>query len=357
MNYSIDKTAPVSAYMQLYLQLREDLLSGAVSRGTKLPSKRLLAGELGISLVTVEHAYALLCDEGYLEARERSGYYAAFGASPRHEEPLPRHEPAPSADAPPEDFPFSVLAKTMRRVLSDYDRRILTRSPGSGCPELREAIAAYIARSRGLAVSPDQILVGSGAEAFYTLIVQFFGRETLYALEDPCYARIRQVYEANGARCENLPMGEDGIVSQALSSCRAGVLHVTPFNSYPSRVTASAGKRHEYAAWARAHGSYLIEDDYDSEFSSVTRHIDTICSLAPERVLYLNTFSRTFAPSVRTAYLVLPENLLSAYREKLGFSACTVPVFEQYVLAEFINSGQLERYINRRRRNLRQQKG
>ncbi len=357
MKYSIDKTAPVSAYMQLYLQLREDLLSGAVSCGTKLPSKRLLAGELGVSLVTVEHAYALLCDEGYLEARERSGYYAAFGASPRHEEPLPRHEPTPSTDVPPEDFPFSVLAKTMRRVLSDYDRRILTRSPGSGCPELREAIAAYIARSRGLAVSPDQILVGSGAEAFYTMIVQFFGRETLYALEDPCYARIRQIYEANGARCESLPMGEDGIVSQALASCRAGVLHVTPFNSYPSRVTASAGKRHEYAAWARAHDSYLIEDDYDSEFSSVTRHIDTICSLAPERVLYLNTFSRTFAPSVRTAYLVLPEKLLPAYREKLGFTACTVPVFEQYVLAEFLNSGELERYINRRRRKLRQQKG
>ena len=356
MKYSIDRTAPVSAYMQLYMQLREDLLSGAVPRGTKLPSKRLMAGELGVSLVTVEHAYALLCDEGYLEARERSGYYAAFGASPRHEEPLPRHESAPSAEAPPEDFPFSVLAKTMRRVLSDYDRRILTRSPGTGCPELREAIAVYIARSRGLAVSPDQILVGSGAEAFYTMIVQFFGRETLYALEDPCYDRIRQVYEAHGARCESLPMGEDGIVSQALASCRAGVLHVTPFNSYPSRVTASAGKRHEYAAWAIAHDSYLIEDDYDSEFSSVTRHIDTICSLAPERVLYLNTFSRTFAPSVRTAYLVLPEKLLPAYREKLGFTTCTVPVFEQYVLAEFINSGELERYINRRRRSLRQQK-
>ncbi len=357
MKYRIDKAAPVSAYMQLYAQLREDILTGAVPYGAKLPSKRLLAGELGLSLVTVEHAYALLADEGYLETRERSGYYASFGAVPRHEEPLPRHEAAPPAGDAPEDFPFSVLAKTMRRVLSDYDRRILTRSPGSGCPELREAIAAYIARSRGLSVSPDQIVVGSGAEAFYTMIVQFFGRETVYALEDPCYVRIRQVYEANGARCESLPMGEDGIVSQALAACQAGVLHVTPFNSYPSRVTASVGKRHEYAAWARAHDSYLIEDDYDSELSSVTRHIDTICSLAPERVLYLNTFSRTFAPSMRTAYLVLPENLLPAYREKLGFSACTVPVFEQYVLAEFINSGELERYINRRRRKLRQQKG
>ena len=357
MKYRIEKDAPGSAYMQLYTQLREDIVTGAIPRGSKLPSKRLLAGELGVSLITVEHAYALLCDEGYVESRERSGYYAAFSAAPRHEEPLPRHGAEPGPEAAPEDFPFSALAKTMRRVLSDYDRRILVRSPGAGCAELREAIAAYIARSRGLSVSPDQIVVGSGAEAFYSLIVQLFGRETVYALEDPCYDRIRQVYEANGARCVSLPMGEDGIVSQALSACRAGVLHVTPFNSYPSHVTASPGKRHEYAAWARKNGSYLIEDDYDSEFSSVTRHIDTICSLAPERVLYLNTFSRTFAPSMRTAYLVLPEELLPVYREKLGFSACTVPVFEQYVLAEFLTSGELERYINRRRRKLRQQKG
>ena len=152
-------------------------------------------------------------------------------------------------------------------------------------------------------------------------------------------------------------MGADGIVSRELKESRAGVLHVTPFNSYPSRVTASAGKRHEYAAWAVAHGSYIVEDDYDSELASVTKHIETICSLAPERVLYLNTFSRSFAPSMRTAYLVLPEPLVDPWREKLGFYSCTVPVFEQYVLAEFLNNGELERYINRRRRKLRQEKG
>ena len=356
MNYIIDKSAPASAYMQLYTQLRRDIVAGDPPRGAKLPSKRLLAEELELSLATVEHAYALLADEGYIESRERSGYFVAFGGRPERETPVPAMEAAPSTAAAPEDFPFSVLAKLMRRVLSDYDRLILVKSPGSGCVELRGAIAAYVQRSRGLRVSPEQIVVGSGAEYLYSLIVQLFGRETVFALEDPCYARIRQVYEANGGVCAALPMGEDGIVSTALDSCRAGVLHVTPFNSYPSRVTASATKRHEYAAWARTHGSYLVEDDYDSEFSSVTRHIDTICSLAPERVIYLNTFSRTFAPSMRTAYMVLPEALLPVYQERLGFYSCTVPVFEQYVLAEFINSGELERYINRRRRKLRQQK-
>ena len=356
MKYCIDRNEKTAAYMQLYEQLRRDLVSGELPRGTKLPSKRMLAGELGVSLVTVEHAYALLIDEGYLEPRERSGCYAAFGGAPRHEEPLPPVAEPPSAQAAPEDFPFSVLARTMRRVLSERGRSILTKSPGPGTAELRRAIAAYVRRSRALTVDPERIVVGAGAEYLYGLIVQLLGRETLFALEDPCYARIRQVYEANGARCLSLPMGEDGIVSQALGACTAGVLHVTPFNSYPSRVTASATKRHEYAAWARARGSYIVEDDYDAELSSVTRHIDTICSLAPERVLYLNTFTRSFAPSMRTAYLVLPEALLPRWRERLGFYSCTVPVFEQDVLAAFLDSGELERYINRRRRRLRQKR-
>ena len=357
MKYKIDSAAQESAYLQLYRQLRQDLVSGELAYGTRLPSKRLLAGELGVSLVTVEHAYALLCDEGYAEARERSGYYACFGGRPRRETPLPVLPDTAAPEAPPEDFPFSVLARTMRRVLTDYDRRILLRSPGPGTPELRAAIAAYIARTRALEVAPERIVVGAGAEYLYSQIAQLFGRGTLFALEEPCYRRIRQVYEANGLNCLSLPMGEDGIVSGALSACEAGVLHVTPFESYPSRVTASAGKRHEYAAWARAHDSFLVEDDYASEFASATRQIDTICSLAPERVLYLNSFSRSFAPSMRTAFLVLPESLLPLYRERLGFYSCTVPVFEQYVLAEFIASGELERYVNRRRRRLRQQKG
>ena len=327
MKYTIDRAARKSAYMQIYEQLKADIVSGVIPRGTKLPSKRLLAGELGVSLVTVEHALNLLVDEGYAEARERSGLYACFGGAAGNE---------------------------MRRVLTEYDRRLLERSPGGGVPELRQSIAAYIARSRGLTVSPERILVGAGAEYLYSLIAQFFGQGIRIALEDPCYSRIRQVYEANGARCFGLPMGADGILSAALSDCEAEVLHVTPFNSYPSHVTASASKRHEYAAWARARESFIVEDDYDAELASVTKQIETICSLAPERVLYLNTFSRSFAPSMRTAYLVLPEGLVEPWRQKLGFYACAVPVFEQYVLAEFLNSGELERYINRRRRKLRQ---
>ena len=354
MNYTIDKHGAESAYMQLYRQLRQDIVGGAVPRGMRLPSKRTLAEELGVSVITVEHAYALLVDEGYAEARPRSGYFAAFGGPAAGGAWRPSLADMSAPREAPEAFPFTTLARTMRAVLSDYDRRILEPSPSRGVPELREALAGYLRRSRGMEVSPEQLVIGSGAEYLYGLVVQLLGRDRGFALEDPCYEKIRRVYEANGARCEGLPMGEDGIRSEALQRCAAGVLHVTPFHSYPSGVTASAAKRHEYALWAQSRDAFIVEDDYDAEFASLRRRIETICSLAPERVLYVNTFSKILAPSMRTGFLVLPEALLPRYREKLGFYSCTVPVFDQLVLAEFISQGHLERYINRRKRKLRE---
>lgn len=357
MKYSVDKSGSGPVYMQLYRQLREDILSGALPAGAKLPSKRLLAGELSVSVITVEHAYALLVDEGYARSQQRSGFFVSFGAAggvrPGAELPLPTVSPG-GLSATAEDFPFSALAKTMRRVLSEYDRQILVRSPGCGCIELRRAIAGYLDRSRGIRVPPERIIVGSGAEYLYGLVVQLLGRDCVFALEEPCYGKIRRVYEANGASCRSLILGEDGILSSELERCDCGALHVTPYHSFPSGVTASAPKRHEYARWARERGSYIIEDDYDSEFSSLNRQIDTIFSIAPENVLYLNTFSKTLAPSMRMGYMVLPERLAEEYARRLDFYSCTVPVFEQYVLAEFIDRGELERYINRHRRKLRQ---
>ena len=354
MNFLIDRKSGEAAYLQLYRQLRREIAEGVYPAGARLPSKRQLAAELGLSLITVEHALALLVDEGCAVSRERSGVYAGFGTAPGADGAPRPPLPQKSLGDAPEDFPFSVFARTMRRVLSDYGEGILVRSPGSGRQELREALAAYLRRSRGLRVSPEQIVVGSGAEYLYGLVVQLLGREREYAQEEPCYEKIRRVYEANGARCTGLRMGPDGIDPAALAASDAGVLHVTPYRSYPSGVTASAAKRREYAAWARERKAYLVEDDYDSELSAALPQIETIASLAPERVIYLNTFSKTLAPSMRTGYMVLPEALLPDYREKLGFYACTVPVYDQLVLAEFISSGELERYINRRRRRLKQ---
>ena len=354
MKYTVNRASGQSAYIQIYRQLRDDIVAGRLKDGAKLPSKRFAAAELGVSVITVEHAYGLLEEEGYIQSRQRSGYYVCFGGSaPALLRPTPQEQ---RADAP-RDFPFSVLARTMRRVLSDSGERILSRAPNRGCTELRQAIAAYLARSRGIIADPEQIIVGSGAEYLYGLVVQLLGRGCMFALEDPSYEKIRLVYEANGADCVMLKMGADGIRSDVLFGCAAGALHVTPYHSFPSGVTSSASKRHEYAAWAEERGAYIIEDDYDSEFSAAAKQVETIFSVAPERVIYINTFSKTFAPSMRMGYMLLPAPLMREYAERLDFYSCTVPVFEQLVLAEFIDNGDFERYINRRRREMRGRRG
>jgi len=336
-----------SAYRQIYVQLRDAIDAGIYPPGAKLPSKRMLAADLGVSVITVEHALALLADDGRVEPRERSGVFVLPGgrAVPVRRAALEEMSLPVSV---PEDFPFNALARIMRRTLADKGERILAKSPPLGTIELRGAIRRYLARSRGLDVGEGQILIGSGAESLYALVVQLLGRGKLFALEDPCWDKIRRVYEANGARCAALPMDAGGIAQAALDGCRADALHVTPYRSYPSGITASASRRAAYADWARERGAWLIEDDYSAELAVPRGRIETVASLLPERTLYLSTFSKTVAPSFRTGYLVLPEELMARYRERLGFYSCSVPVYDQYVLAEFIDSGELERSLRRR---------
>ena len=357
MNYRIEKGAPQSAYLQLYQKLRADIVDGAYPHGAKLPSKRLLSEEAGVSLVTVEHAYAILCDEGYIASRERSGYFVTYRAGDCFPGAEPDSAPASAEPRAVEDgFPFSVLAKTMRRVLSDYGESLLVKSPNNGCTALRQSLSEYLARSRGIRVKASQIVIGAGAEYLYSLIVQMLGRERVYALENPSYEKIRRVYQANGAVCDLLRLGPDGIRTDELERTSATVLHVTPFHSFPSGVTASAGKRAEYIRWARERGGFVVEDDFDSEFSLSSKAEDTVFSLEPERsVLYLNTFSKTIAPSIRLGYMVLPPALAERFERTVGFYSCTAPLFEQYVLADLLRSGDFERHLNRVRRKRRKQ--
>ena len=367
MKYSIKETGGMYAYMQLYEQLRRDIVNGILICGTKLPSKRMLAEETGVSVITVEHTYSILCDEGYIEARQRSGYYVIYRESDFYstEEPASesrdelRHEPSrvPKHERMKYDFPFSVLAKVMRKVLADYGDEILVKAPNKGCLELRGAICNYLIRSNGIMVAPEQIVIGSGAEYLYSLIVQLIGTKKKIGLENPSYEKIRQVYEANNVVCDMLEMGQSGIRTSELERTEATVLHVTPFNSFPSGITASVSKRYEYLRWAERRGGYIIEDNYASELTVSKKNEDTVFSLAKNgNVIYLNTFSETIAPSMRIGYMVLPEHLARNFDEKLGFYSCTVPVFEQYVLAELLNNGDFERHINRVRRTKRKEK-
>lgn len=344
------------AYLQLYEQMKSDICAGYYTHGQRLPSKRELAADAQVSVITAAHAYELLCDEGYIQPKERSGYFVIYKRSDfiSADEMISSAPTAfPAKSVPGGTFPFSVLAKKMRKVISDHGERVLLRSPNSGISELRLAISRYLARSVGISADAGQIIIGSGAEYLYGIIVQLLHGRT-FAVEDPSYEKIREVYEAHSVTCEMLPLGTDGIRSEALQTTKASVLHVTPFNSFPSGISADASKRREYLEWAYSHDAYIIEDNYDSELTVSRKFSETLMSTDNRgRVVYLNTFSNTIAPSLRIGYMILPHGLLREYEQRLGFYSCTVPVFDQLVLCELIESGDFERHINRVRRQKR----
>ena len=345
------------AYMRLYQRLRDEITRGAYKYGDRLPSKRVLAEETGNSVITIEHAYDILAEEGYIEAKEKRGYFVIFNDKDTFSVPhrtVPAIAPRHHVSA---DFPFSVFSKTVRRVLSDYSEELLEKSPSFGVLRLRRAVSDYLARSRDIFAPCENILIGAGAEYFYSLLVQVLGRDTLFGLENPSYEKIRKVYETNGAECEMLKMGSDGILSNELEKTGVNVLHITPFNSFPSGITATASKRREYLRWAKEHNAIIIEDDFDSEFSGLTKREDTVFSLSDsENVIYMNTFSKTIAPSIRMGYMVIPQKLMPLFSERAGFYSCTVSVLEQLIVAEFIDSGDFERHLNRTRRKRRTKK-
>ena len=347
------------AYLALYETLREEILSGIRPDGSRLPSRRSLARDRGVSEVTVDHAVELLCEEGYAEARPRSGVFVSYRDADGFSVPAAPARPVLPAVPQAEGrntFPFPTLAKVMRRVLSDYGEAILVKTPNAGCEALREALRSYLARNRGIRVTADQIVIGSGAEYLYGLVVEMLGRDRIWGLESPSYEKIERVYRSRGVRCDLLPLGEDGIVSEALQNTKASVLHITPFRSFPSGITASASKRREYLRWVSAPDRFIVEDDYESEFSLLRKPEETVFAATPlQNVIYLNTFSRTVSPSMRVGYMVLPEKLVPVFREKVGFYSCSVPAFEQYVLAELLKNGEFERHINRVRRRERKQ--
>ena len=349
-------------YIKLYKKLSGEIVSGVYKRGDRLPSKRMLSDNTGLSPVTVEHAYALLTEEGYAESRARSGYYVSYddgqyrppvNAPDAPENTAKRqHSTAMAAlELPGPAFHFPAWARTVRQVLSSRQERIFERSPYQGHPELRVALRDFLARSRGINCEPEQIIIGSGSDCLYERLIRLFGRDNSFGVESPSYSQIARIYRAGGAKLELLKLGVNGILSDELARTSASVLHVTPYRSFPSGVTADAGKRREYLNWAAAPDRYIIEDDVESEFTVMRRPMSPLYALSERgNVVYMNTFSVTLSPSLRISYMVLPPALLGRYKTTSGFYSCPVPTFDQLVLAEFIRSGEFERYVNRVRR-------
>lgn len=349
----------IPTYEAIYRAVKERIVSGAYSNGDRLPSKRNLAEEWGVSVITAEHAYELLLREGYAESRERSGYFVTYfpgefflSADGTKRPSISRIQTSASSDG----ISFDIIQKKVRRILSEYGRILAEKTPNEGAEVLRRAISDYLMRSRGISAPYDRIIIGSGAEYLYGVLVKVLGRNRIFAIEDPSYKQIASVYLGEGVTLRRLPLGHDGISTDALLSTDADVLHVTPYRSFPTGVTASASKRHEYARFAMA-GNIVIEDDFESEFSLSGRARDTLYSEdTAGRVIYVNTFSKTVGSGIRVGYCVLPECLMESYEKNAGYLSCTVPTLEQYLLARLIDDGDLERHINRVRRQLRKSK-
>lgn len=370
LTYTLDKGAGVSLYEQLYRCVKEDILSGRLAAGEKLPSKRALAAHLEISVITVKNAYEQLMAEGYLSGVEKRGYFVSSVLPPVTAAPPAPQETAAepeerqwfldlvtnSIDA--EDFPFTVWARLMRQTILERGTGLLHSTPPQGAWALRRAIAAHLRQFRGMDAGAEQIIVGAGTEVLYTLLVQLFGRERIYGVEDPGYGKIARIYRSNGAAVAAIPLDDAGLSAEELRRSGADVVHISPSHHYPTGRVTPITRRQELLHWAQERPERIIlEDDYDSEFRFVGRPIPTLFSIdGGEQVVYLNTFSKTIAPSIRISFMVLPRHLLADFQEKLGFYACTVSAFEQYTLASFLSGGYYEKHLSRMRKHYRQKR-
>ena len=365
LTYDMDGRSGAPLYEHLYRCIRQDILSGALAAGEKLPSRRRLAEHLNVSVMTVEGAYRQLEAEGYLTARPRRGFFVAEvdkRPEPQAAPPLPAAEEETrtwrldlrSNRVDGRRFPVATWARLVRQVLSEEREALMAPIPHQGLLELRTAISRDLAQRRGLAVAPEQIVVGAGAEYLYLLLSQLFGREAVFAVEDPGYPKIRQVYRACGITVEPVPLDGEGLDMEALYASKARVAHLSPAHQYPTGLVTTIGRRQALLKWAREREGYLIEDDYDSEFRFSGRPIPALQSIdCGGRVIYMNTFSQTISPAMRVGFMVLPWRLLETYREKLGFYACTVPALEQQVLARFLSGGFYEQHLARMRKEQR----
>ena len=352
LTYELKKQPGLPLYEALYRCIREDILSGKLSPGEKLPSKRALSQHLEVSKITVEAAYEQLLSEGFLRSQEKVGYFVEAVVRTEPVRALPA-QPVPPADPSPETerFPFSVWSRLQREVVLDYGEKLLLPMPNTGIPELRSAIARHLGDFRGMTVDPEDILVGAGTDFLYNILIQLLGREKCYGVEDPGYGKIRNIYKAGGVRCVHIGMDSRGVVPDGLGEVQ--VLHISPSHHYPTGLVTPRDRRLELLRWAQRTGGWIVEDDFDSEFRFDARPLSAMYTMDPERVIYMNSFSKSLAPSIRISYLILPKSLMGRFRKELGFYSCTVASFEQYTLARFLSRGHFEKHINRTRRSSR----
>ena len=369
-------------YEQLYAAVADAIREGSLRAGERLPSKRELCARLGVSRATVETAYALLTAEGYVEARPRSGFYVsdyqpaetqgtvlcvgqsggARGGGNTENRPLCQSgggrgggntENRPLCDylstsaVDVSRFPYASWAKLYKEVVYNSPE-LLQRGDPRGEAPLREALARMLSEYRGVRCGPEQIVVGSGLETLLGQLITLFGRDAVYAMEDPGYPAVERCLLARGRALRYLPMDAAGMDGDALEASGAAVAYLTPSHQFPMGITMPASRRSRLLRWAADRGRWIVEDDYDSEFRYGGRPISSMQGMDRHgRVIYTGTFSRSLAPAIRLAYMVLPPALLEPWQQLCGGQQPTVSRYEQTVMARFLDGGYYGRYLRR----------
>lgn len=363
-------------YLQLYRYFCTEIQSRRILSGTRLPSVRALSSFLHVSKTTVETAYHQLLAEGYIESRERSGFYVVdmdwdgpvVVSRQRKQEPelwqgvaqeegAGAHTKAPirydfhQARVDADQFPFELWRKYSNQCMQRENKSVLYYGHYQGEPALRGEIARYLRRARGVQVTEKQLVIGAGTQVLICILGFLFGtRDQAVAIEEPCYNGVRTIFSNLGYEVRPIQLEEDGINVEELGESGARMVYVTPSHQDPSGVVMPYAKRVKLLNWAKRTESYIMEDDYDGEFRYSGKPIPSLQGLDTEgRVIYLGTFSKALLPTIRISYMVLPYELLSIYQERMSAFDQTASRIHQETLALFMKNGDWERHIRKMR--------
>jgi len=365
-----DRTSGENLAVQLARRLRAAIEGGTLRAGTRLLGSRQLAKRLGLGRNTVALAYEQLTAEGYVDAHKGAGTFVAANAV-RHRQrrggiDRPQSSRVRRASASrslfetatgsgplrpgiPDlsRFPTATWKRCARNALQVYDRD-LGYGPAAGLRALREAVATHVRQFRGVSAQPEQVVIVEGAQAAFHLaatVLASAGEDVI--VEDPCYALARAAFMIHGLTLRAVPVDLLGIDSSRLPQT-ARLAFVTPTHQFPLGGALPIARRLELLAWAKSADAYILEDDYDSEFTSKTRPLPSLQSLdRDERVIYIGSFSKTLAPSIRLGYLIAPPHLASAFRAARASTSLGVSLHVQATAAEFIEQGHFARHIRR----------
>ncbi len=351
------RDGPEPLHQQLEAEIREAIRAGRLEAGTTVPSSRALARDLGLSRGVVIEAYDQLAAEGYLATRPGGTTSVAEAAARRQAstgEPaaMPSYRVDFRSGRPDvSQFPRAVWLRSLRRVLNEAPSERFSYLGGHGAPELRHAMASYLDRVRGTCAHPDSLVITTGyAQAFglTVRVLHAMGARRL-AIEDPSQEDSRAIARAAGLHVIGIPVDDLGLRVDELERSSAEAVLVTPAHQMPTGAVLPPERRAALVAWAKARNGLIIEDDYDAEYRYDRQPIGAIQGLAPDRVIYAGSSSKTLAPGLRLGWLLAPHALISALADAKEAADRGSPILEQLAFADFLERGEFDRHLRRMR--------